>query len=122
VEMNKIIAITSVLIIGLATFAGAEKEWTRTEILQIADKEAIRIGYDVEHMSVSFDVYNTKWEDYLKSFKGIGGMPDVEKELEEHNNYLAIHFAPFKKMILGGDLWVFIDLDNGEVITVIRGQ
>lgn len=46
-----------VITIALASrICAAERQWTRSEILAIADAEAKRLGYDVEPMTVSFEL------------------------------------------------------------------
>jgi hypothetical protein len=114
---SAVILLTATVAVPLA----AERTWTRSEILAVADQEAKRLGYDVEQMSVSFDVYNSQWRDYLKSLEGAGGMPDIEAKLKDREP-LAVYYAPMKRFQLGGDLWIFIDWNTGEVIETIRGE
>ena len=122
-KTNKFIIIIcfSLILNFLVLSTGEAKEkWTRSEILKIADKKAIELGFNVDELSVSFDIYNTQWREYLDSANNFIPFPELQEKLKEIN-YLAIHYAQFKE-VLGGDLWVFINLDNEEIIQVIEGQ
>ena len=100
--------------------AQAEEAWTRTGILTAADAEAQRLGYDVEHLSVSFDFRNSQWDGHTASFGVLRDLPRGIPKLRGHD-YFAVYYAPLVKE-LGGDLWVFVDRDSGDVITFLRGQ
>ena len=127
------------MVCGISGALLAERTWTRSEVLAIADKEAKRLGYDTEHMGISFDAYNSQWDDYRRSLrrvqvqdKSTGAFQPLsaeEQEKQEHallqhlenRGYLAVYYGPMERM-LGGDLWVFIDRDTGEILKTIRGQ
>ncbi|MCZ6623713.1 MAG: hypothetical protein O7B35_05705 [Deltaproteobacteria bacterium] len=98
----------------------SEMTWTRSRILSISDQEASRLKYDVDTMSVSFNIHNSQWNRYLKSLEGIGGLPDVEDKLKGRD-FWAVYYGPLKRQF-GGDLWVFVDRDSTDIITVIRGE
>lgn len=104
-----------VLGLALAEVHAEDKLWTRSAILAIADGEASRLGYDVEKMSVSFNTYNSKWRDHLAR---------AEKDFVplKDRDYWAVYYAPLKKRTRGADLWIFIDRETDEIITVLRGQ
>jgi hypothetical protein len=119
----KQISIAAVIIgmtLNVAIVSAADRNWSRSEIFAIADNEGQRLGYNIEQMSVSFDIYNSEWRSYLKSLTADGGMPDVEEKLKGLQ-YWAVYYAPLK-MTFGGDLWVFIDKGTGKIITVIQGK
>ena len=119
---RKSIAAVSMILLVAATanVSAAQRTWTRSEILATADKEAQRFGYDVEHMSVSFDVYNSQWRDYLKSRADDGGTPNVEAKLNGRE-YWAVYYGPMKAQP-GGDPWVFLDRDTGSLIETLQGE
>ena len=117
-----------VVVLGVMSVSAAERTWTRSEILAAADAKAKELGYDVERMSVSFDVYNSGWRDYLKS---IGRTDAAIDSRLDGRTYFAVYYAPLKTRkagveladpALGGDLWIFIDGDSGEVIYSLSGQ
>ena len=108
------------LSLSSASVLAAEKSWTRSEILAIADAKAKELGYDVEQMSVAFDFYNSHWHDYLRRATNFVPYPDIPAKLNDRK-YWAVYYAPIKDQ-LGGDLSVFIDRETGETIDVIQGQ
>ena len=105
---------------SMTTTVAAPRQWTRTELLAIADHVAIKLGYKVERMGVFFDFKNTHWQAYLQSRKMSGGAPDIEMKLHNRES-AAVYYVPAQAQ-LGGDLWVFIDLKTGDVIDTLRGQ
>ena len=115
----------AILITGVvaATAVAAERTWTRSEILAIADAGAKRLGYDVEQMTISFDMSNSLWHAHLKAVEGIGGPLDIQKRLSGRW-YLALHYSPMRmlQMAKGGDLWVFLDLRSGETIGALQDK
>ena len=64
--------------------SAAERQWTRSEILAIADAEAKRLGYDVEQMSISFDPHNSLWILYQ--------VTPMEEKLSGHQ-YWAVAYS-----------------------------
>ena len=105
---------------SVTTATAAPRQWTRTELLAIADQVATKLDYDVEHMGVFLDFNNAHWNAFLQSRKASGGLPDLEVKLHERE-YVSVYYIP-AKMQLGGDLWVFIDLKTGDVIDTLRGK
>ena len=103
------------------TLFAAEKVWTRSAILAIADAEARRLGYNAEYMSVSFDWLNSPWQRYLGSLKGVGGMPNLEAKLKGQQ-YIAVYLSAMKERRDHEQLWVFIDRNSGAVIDTIPGE
>ena len=127
-------------IVGLAGSVEAERKWTRSDILAIADKEAQGLGYDIERMGVSFDLYNSEWNAYWKTVnEGVQVLepgenkfrPLSEQERQQttdqlmeglsDRNYWTVYYSPLAEDVRDGDLWVFIDCDTGEVVKVLRG-
>ncbi len=107
--------------VGMAVAASDERTWTRSEALAITDKKAKNLGYNPEHMSVSFDFRNTGWDDHLKGLKDVGGMPNLEKELRDRK-FIAVYYRALKDRIDHEDLWVFLDRSTGEIIDYIPGE
>ncbi len=103
-------------LIRVTTAPAVERTWTRSEILAIADKEAQRLGYDSEHMSISFDIDNSQWKEYVAGIS----QSTVAAKLNG-KSFIAVYYGPMKEQ-LGGDLWVFIDRSSGEVIETLRGK
>ena len=76
-----------------------EQDWTRSKVLAISDQKAKALGYDIEGMSVSFDVHNSEWRNYLKSLTGIGGLPKVEEKLAGHE-FWAVYYSSLERNLL----------------------
>ncbi len=63
----------------------AEQDWTRSKILALADAEAQRLGYDIEQMSVSFDVYKSNGRDYLGAATNFETLPNVQAQWRDRD-------------------------------------
>ena len=115
------ISISIVMMLLSAGFVSAtERTWTRSEILAIADKEAQEIGYDIERMGVSLDIYNSTWRDHLKTSERSDAISEIEGKLKDRH-YWAVYYSPLKEQ-LGGDVFVFIDRDTGEILGTFQGK
>ncbi len=112
-----------------------QPNWLSKEnILTIAISKAEEVGYKTEEMEVIYDEENRELKKHFKrtgiseydeetsEWKPISSTTP-EKEYPEliGRNYQAVYLGP-KELILGGDLWVLIDKNTGEVITCIRGK
>ena len=97
----------------------AERAWTRSEILAIADQEAQRVGYNVENLGVSVDFYNSLWTRYIEtvkeSFKG-EVIRQIEARLNGRSGWVVSYRSPLGAAAKTFGLFVFIDRDSGEVI------
>ena len=91
------------VILNTAMACAAERMWTRSEILTVADKEAQRLGYNVEQMSVSFGWYK------------------VDEWCQSDDTTWAILYRPLT-LSLGGDLCIVIDRESGKVISTKTGE
>jgi hypothetical protein len=94
------------------------------EAIQIANREAVRLGYDVKKMSIEIDQNNSAWRSALASVDVLKMKPDLAKRLQ-HRDYWAIHYAPNQKLgppVFGGELFVFVDKQTGDVIAHLMGQ
>ena len=91
-------------------------------IVEVANKTAQELGYKLSEMTISIDENNSAWNNHISKvpfFESEFGQ-DVKKKLD-NKKYWAVYYQP-KRTQLGGDLFVFIDKETKEVITVIRGQ
>lgn len=93
----------------------AERVWTRSDILAIADAEAKRLGYDVDHMGMAFDVYNSLWHETAADRAPETAPADLLKKLEGRR-YFAVYYSLMKEPMKGGGLFVFLDRQSGEVL------
>ncbi|MBI3996844.1 MAG: hypothetical protein HY352_04225 [Candidatus Omnitrophica bacterium] len=117
-ELNTLAAV-ALAILCSTPLQAAERAWTRSELLTIADEEARRHGVDIEQASVSFDGFNSAWGAYVERRKSIG-LNTAAPELNGRG-YWAVYYAPMTPM-RGGDLWVMIDKSTGEVIMALEGE
>ena len=109
-------AVAMFMVVGVRGLAAAERTWTRSAILEAADREAMRLGYDIEHASVWFDHSNSMWETYLARKKGDSANQMVRQVAEKltAREYWAVYYTdvvrsdhstpPFR-----GDLFIFVD-------------
>ena len=96
-----------VVIGGLTSASAAERTWTRSEVLAIADAEARRLGYDIEKSSVAINVHSSdEW---------------CRHELDSWK-YWAVSYAPLNGLTKGGDLCIVIDRDTGKIIETRVGE
>jgi hypothetical protein len=88
---------------------------------QVADQEAVKLGYDINNMGVELDVANSQWKKYSAMQRGL---PENISKISG-KDFIAVYYFPIPspdKVMLGGDLWVFLNRGSGEVITVLRGK
>jgi hypothetical protein len=83
----------------------------------IANKALRKHGYNPDEMGIIADRKNSEWKDYVSE------EPSLVKEFNlENKNYWAIYYFPIPKekdvYILGGDTFVFVDSNNGDVLYV----
>ncbi len=106
-----------------AAVCSAERTWTRSEILEVTDKEAQRLSYFIDEMSVSFDADNSVWQRHMKAYARLSGMTAIETKLRQLNaqDYWAVYYGPLGEQ-RGGDLWVFVDRQTGDILGTIQGQ
>ena len=120
ITRNLLVLLSVLMGCSVATVFAAERTWTRSEILAIADKEAQKLGYDIERMGVSLDIDNSTWRDDLKTSEQSGAIPQIEGKLKDRH-YWAVYYSPLEEQ-LGGDVFVFIDRDTGEILGIVRGK
>ena len=107
---------------------------SKEKIIEIAKSKAAELGYSLDSMEVTYDEGNEMLKKHLrqagvseynretKDWKPVEGTTPEQAHPEVKNrNYQAVYFGP-KKMQLGGDLWVYVDRETGEVINAIGGK
>ena len=93
---------------------------SKESILQIANIESVRLGYAIHNMIVDVDESNTAWNKYISNGFFLQSNPVLRDKLKDRV-FWAIYYAPKEKQF-GGDLWIFVDAKNGEIITRIKGK
>ena len=110
----KVASLFSIVILGIPSVFAAERTWTRSEVLAIADAEATRLGYDIERMSVSFDAPNSLWNSGTRDY--------LLKASDMHQGFWAVYYADFPEPRKGGWLWVLVGKESRMVIQTLQGK
>ncbi len=97
----------------------AEEVITEHQAIEIANKEILKKGKDINSFTVDVD---THWNRQLRNSPNIlDHFPDVASKLKG-KHFWAVHYhttAPFRR---GGSYTVFVDKENGEVLGVIAWE
>lgn len=94
---------------------------TLAEAIEIGKKELKNRGYLVEDMNVSADENNTLWQESITKDPSILQIQIVKNLNLGQKNYWAIYYTP-KEIQPGGDAWIFVNTNDGEIIGVILGE
>ncbi|MBI4365324.1 MAG: hypothetical protein HY543_00740 [Deltaproteobacteria bacterium] len=122
-ERNCILAVLVIFCFGSLAMCKEKKENMHISIGQAVEKantKAIQLGYDVSTMTVSADENNAKWRQFTGRVNLRAHLPDISKQITG-KEYFAVYYRP-KIEQLGGDLWIFINRNNGEVLGIWRGK
>ena len=95
------------------------KTVSKTEIMRIANKAATDMGYDLRKLKVSMDDNNSIWNEYISKMPA-GWHSNVVDRLKGRK-YSALYYEP-KPLRFGGDLFVFVDRQTGQVVATLAGQ
>ncbi len=119
---NLLIIMGAVILWNCGIVEGARRKpmITKTEAVTIANKEATRLGYNLNRIESSADAENSVWTHYLR--QGVLRLRhlNLERKLAS-KRFWAIYYAP-RQSQFGGDLFVFVDKENGDVIDHLKGQ
>jgi predicted small secreted protein len=112
----------------------AATELSKEKIIEIAQEKVLAMGEDLAAMTVTYDVGNEMLKKHLmrvgvsqynkqtKSWDAVQGTtPEAWRPKLKNRAYQAVYFAP-KQQMKGGDFWVFVDLNTGEVIDSVGGK
>ena len=105
--------------------AAAERAWTRSDILAIADAEAKRLGYETEQMTLSFDLWDRNHVpgDLPGGLISIQHLISNQEELtalrnrlrELQHSWVVVYREP-GQVKAEKELYVIIDADSGELV------
>jgi len=116
------LALVLIMMFSVTGVSAAERTWTRSEILAIADREAQRRGYRAERWGVSVDFYNSGWARYLEMMRGLPksekseAVRQIESRLSGRSVWAVSYRSPLGGAAKTYGLFVFIDRDSGAVI------
>ncbi|HNX68773.1 MAG TPA: hypothetical protein PLL75_07810 [Candidatus Omnitrophota bacterium] len=112
----------------------AVTELSKERIIEIAKAKASAWKFKVETMTITYDDGNLELKKFLmregvsQYDKQTGKWIPVEGTTPERwrpklasRDFQAVYFAP-KQQMKGGDFWVFVDRNTGEVIDVVGGK
>ncbi len=108
---------------------------TKEQIIQIAINKAKELEYKTEDMDIVYDEDNKRIKEHLQRSgvstynektktweKDLPTTPEQEYPELKDRDYQSVYFGPKGEGIKGGDLWVFVDKNTGQVIKYIRGK
>jgi len=98
---------------------GCEKKMlTKEQIINVANREFLRQGFELKEYEVNYDIDN------VKSSSRIASIRETSADFAERFNvlvgcdYQAVEYKRRGKNIVGGVFWVFVNRKTGEVLTV----
>ena len=114
-KINRVNLLLSICVTCLFTLLSAcsTSALTRQEIVRIAGEQAKGEGIILANRNTVFDRGNKRWH---RKFKTINTTMAPSYEFLENREYQAILYS-LKRSQLGGDFWVFVDKQSGEVLT-----
>lgn len=99
---------------------GLEKELTKYEIVEAATKALTADGFDLYQVEIIYDQNNTRWREKVSKMTELVKSPNFKLfERGFMKKYQAVLFN-FKDP--SGEVWVFIDRDNGEILEIYRPE
>jgi hypothetical protein len=126
---NAVLHVVGWFLLSLLSFGCANvedrskaKPMSKAEIMRIANKTAADMGYNLRKMKASMDEENTNWNWYISKLPSprSAEFVNIESRLKGRK-YWAVYYEP-KPLQCGGDLFIFVDSQTGEVITTLAGQ
>jgi len=94
---------------------------TLEEAISKSKIELKKRGYDIDNFHVIADEKNTKWKEYIETFPSVMESKNVKEMNLKEKSYWAIYFEP-TELILGGDVWVFVNINDGSIISILFGK
>jgi hypothetical protein len=112
--------ISSAIFIGLV--CGCERHsLSEQQIIEVANAKAKSEGAPLKESNIYYDIGNKDWHETLASLKKNSSDYVEERDnfdvLKGHN-YQTVIYTPKNPLTLGGVLYVFVDIDTGEVIAI----
>jgi hypothetical protein len=126
-----------IIVICLASsFAFSQSnQLTKEKITQIAISKAKDLGYKIEEMNIIYDEGNKSIKEHSRRVriftydektkkweKDLSVTPEKEHPELRGKDYQSVYLGPKESGAKGGDLWVFIDKNTGDVIKYSRGK
>jgi len=101
-----------------------EKCFSKIDALKLASKYAEELGYDVNSMNIEISKYNQPYNEYFPKDEKDEYAVERRNKLKGKNYFAVYFFTPIRGNIAtsGGDVCVFIDTENGNILTDYRGK
>ncbi len=95
---------------------------SKEDAIEIAKQEAIKWGFDVKTMKIKTSLHSVPWNSSLPKVPLQGDKDSVlHKKKLEGKVYWMVFLAP-KKLMVGGNLSVFVDAQSGQILTAFGGE
>ena len=124
----KAIMLTLAMALNVGGAFAAERTWTRSEILAVADKEALRLGRTADLFEARLDDNNSFWEFYFKIHKKAAARnPHLKESFQaieaklNGRSYWAVNYVSLKPEKTAG-LFVFIDRKTCQWIASVEDK
>ena len=116
--MSKRIILLSLFIVAALFSYAAAADFTQDQIVSIATEEIKAKGFEIKDVNIVYDVDGKLWSERL----GTVGFEDENSNkgiLKKGflKNYKIVYFDYVKPL---KDVWVFVDKDTGDVLTVYQ--
>jgi hypothetical protein len=109
----------------ISNSVGAEgMKITNEQAMEIANKEAMRLGYDTKLMDVEIALGNVPWNKFFPKESASEYVRERQNKLKG-KEYWAVWYHPSQgigDLVKGGDVCIFIDSKTGEILTNYRGK
>ncbi len=92
----------------------------KTEAVEIANQEVERLGYNIKSMNVEV-VKNLMPSTWSNSSDVESRYFKEEKNKLNGKEFWMIYYSP-KVLKLGGDVRLFVDINNGDILVRVRGK
>lgn len=108
--------------ICLSSWATADDaQLSRDKVVEVASREAAKMGYDLNTLAVDVSEYSTPWNRCLDR-EATSAYARERLEKLTGRDYYAVVFWPKEFKGVGGGLCVYVDKHSGEIITSIRNR
>jgi uncharacterized protein YcfL len=99
----------------------------QADAIKIANEEASRLDYNIYDKKTTVGKEAITWDSLIVQYKYFR-LPSLSKYKAklENKKFWSVYYEPKQitdmDIIFGGDLWIFIDAKNGEIICTIKGK
>jgi len=114
-----------VVFLSNSVWAG-DMKITNEQAIEIANRKAISLGYNAKFMNMQITLHNVPWNKCLPKEESTSEYVRERQNKLNGKEYWAIYYYPRPQVeegiVKGGDVCIFVDSQNGEVLTNYRGK